>query len=119
MGADFSEVGTRIKRFRKQQKISQSELAEWIDCNQSHLSYVENGSKSVSLDMLVRIANALRVSADELLADYIDKTIQVDSKEFELLFQDCSDWERKTLLEMLKVTKNILKTYVPRNASDR
>ena len=114
MSADFNEVGNRIKRFRKRQGISQSELSEMIDCNQSHLSYVENGAKSVSLDLLVRIANALRVSADDLLVDYIDNSTKVESKEFVALFEDCTDWERKMLMEFLRATKNILKTCLPK-----
>ncbi len=44
----------------------------------------------MSLDMFVFVANALNVSADELLQDLLGNTISVSNHEFAELVSDCS-----------------------------
>ena len=66
MKLDNTKLGKRIKVIRKQKNISQMALSEIIDCSPNHLSYIENGNRSISLANFVRLANALGVSADEL-----------------------------------------------------
>ena len=62
----------------------------------------------MSLDTFVSIANALQVSADELLMDSIENTIKVSSHEFAAIISDCSEYERHILLEVaLAVKKSI------------
>ena len=50
-------------------KISQEELADLAHISRVHISYLERGERFPSLDSFINIANALNVSADELLAD--------------------------------------------------
>ena len=60
-------VGENIRRLRKERGLSQEELSEDSNITPGYLSDVENNKKSVSLETLVSIANALQVSPSELL----------------------------------------------------
>ena len=62
---DYTEIGTRIKELRLKKKLSQKELCELADITQGHLSKAENG-KAISEDLLKRLANALKVTEDDL-----------------------------------------------------
>ena len=68
---EFSKeaLGKKIKVIRKRKGVSQQALAEMANCSPTHISYCETGRRHMSVETLVRIANALHVTADELLID--------------------------------------------------
>lgn len=58
----------RIKTLRKQKNMSQQTLAHVASITQAYLSLLETGKKTnPSLDILLRIAEALEVSVTDLL----------------------------------------------------
>lgn len=71
---DTKAVGQRIKAKREQKHLTQENLAELIDVSPNHISVIERGVKIPRLDTFVAIANALAVSADELLVDVVDQS---------------------------------------------
>lgn len=60
-------VGRNIRRIRLERHMTQDELAEWASISTSYCANIERGMKSVSLLVLLDIANALQVSANDLL----------------------------------------------------
>lgn len=64
---DYYTLGKEIKRYRKKAGLTQEELAEIIDCSNTHIGQIENAGTKPSLEMVVRIANALNVTIDQLL----------------------------------------------------
>ena len=73
MYLNYQTIGKRIRLLRKQQHLSQLTLAEMVDKSPTYISLVENGQKGPSLEMLIDVANALKVTMDVLLAGYIDQ----------------------------------------------
>ena len=64
-------VGKRIQIAREEQRMTQLELAEKIGCTSQHISAIERGAKTPTLETFVAIAAALRVPADVLLQDVL------------------------------------------------
>ncbi|MGB7749526.1 MAG: helix-turn-helix transcriptional regulator [Verrucomicrobiia bacterium] len=62
-------VGQKIRACRKQAGLTQEKLAEKADLTYKYVGEVERGTVNISLDSLVRIAKALRVS----LRDFVDE----------------------------------------------
>ena len=60
-------LGRRIAALRKERCYTQTELADQVGAVQVVVSNYERGKLRPHPDMLVRLAKALRVSADELL----------------------------------------------------
>ena len=60
-------IGTLIAQLREQQGWSQRALAKWVGIDQSAVSRIEAGRRRLSADELQRFADALHISADELL----------------------------------------------------
>ena len=69
MVINYIAIGKKVRAIRKRRGLSQMVLAELIDRSPSYISCIETGSKSMSLETLVALANALNVSSDELLVD--------------------------------------------------
>lgn len=61
-------LGAVIKEKRKERKMTQEKLAEMVGISHPHMCNIERGSTKVSLQTLVRLANALNTTADGLLA---------------------------------------------------
>ena len=57
----YKKISGKIKEYRKEQGLTQLELAERVNISISYLSKIEatNCEKSFSLDILIEIANAL------------------------------------------------------------
>lgn len=58
-------VGRKIRRLRKERKLTQNELALRIGIQQSDLSRIERGEYRVSLDTLFRMLAEFKVSVSE------------------------------------------------------
>lgn len=109
MALNFVQIGKRVGEVRKRRGLSQHKLSEIIGKSPTYISYIEGGLKCMSLDTFVAVANALQVSADELLKDSIENTIVVSNHEFAALISDCSEYEKRVLLAMVTSAKEALR----------
>lgn len=67
MEFDKVEVGRRIAKRRKELSIKQNALADKLNYNKNHLSGIEHGRISPSLDLFVALCKELDVTPDYLL----------------------------------------------------
>lgn len=100
-------IGKRIKMARKRLHISQMQLAELSDLSNVYISNIENGKKMISLNSLIRIANVLQVSCDELL--YGNQISDISDTHSEMM--TFSTEERCMLIEILEKAKEIIADY--------
>lgn len=108
MAVDYNSLGRRIAHFRNQSGMSQEALSEKINVNFRHISNIETASKKPSLDAIVDIANALGVSADDLLMDSLEHHSSTADTELHRLLLDCNGLEEQIVTRMAKELKSIL-----------
>ena len=60
-------MGERIKQLRKQQRLSQEELAEKADIAKQSISLIEHGKQEIRAGTVISLADALGVTTDYLL----------------------------------------------------
>lgn len=110
MRTNHKLIGEHIRKMRVLKKLTQAELAELIGTSCPYLSQLETGHRKISLDILMRIANALEITTDSLLLG----TNLIYEDRFQLsmieLFEDCSCYEKQVILETAIALKSILKT---------
>lgn len=68
---ELKAIGRRIKLAREAAHFTQEQLAEAVNCTVQHISAIERGAKTPSLELFILIANAIDISADLLLADVL------------------------------------------------
>ncbi len=68
MVLDYLTLGRRIRDARKTKQWTQEKLAENAEISTSFMGHIERGSRKASVETLLRIATALGVSTDFLLA---------------------------------------------------
>lgn len=110
MDLDFKAIGQRIKIARIRKKLTQDTVSELINITPSHMSNIETGKSSVSLATLISIANVLGVSVDELLCDAVLDSKVVFEKELSEVLKDCSEYEIRVLVDILKASKESIRS---------
>ena len=110
MELDYKAIGKRIKIARIKKNLTQEAIADKIGITPQHVSNIETGNASVSLTTLVAIANTLTVSVNDLLCDTVLISKAVFEKEAKELFEDCNEYEIRVLVDVLKATKQSLRT---------
>ena len=63
---NYRRLGLNIAYYRKEKRLSQSQLAEKINISRTHMSRIETADCAVSLDVIFEICDALDISAKEL-----------------------------------------------------
>ena len=111
MALDYESIGKRIKRYRTDKKMSQEELGQAVGTVYKHVSNIETGAKAPSLELLVMIANALDVSADDLLTDNLKHSSSPVGTEIHDLLLDCNNDEKAILTKTVKFLKATLVEY--------
>ena len=94
MAIDYESLGKRIANARKQTGITQEALGEQLNMTRKHISVIETAINRPSLDTLVDIANALNVSADDLLVDSLTHSASTANSEIHRLLLDCNAIEQ-------------------------
>ena len=111
MAIDSVSIGNQIKKYRNRKGISQEELGAAVFVTGKHLSYVETGTKAPSLELLILIANALEVSADDLLVDNLMHTSSPVGQELHAILQDCDNDEKEMLIRLVKFMKELFREF--------
>ena len=106
---DYKAIGKRVKVARIKANMKQEQLAEIISVSPTHLSNIETGTTRVSLQTIVRLANALSVSADDLLCDNVVKAKVQFEKDIACIIEDCDAYEIRVIADIAKSVKDTLR----------
>lgn len=63
----FRDLGRRLAELRKEQGLTQGQMAERAECSQQMIAEYEAGKRNIPLWRLLTIADALGVAVDDLL----------------------------------------------------
>ena len=66
--------GQKVRLRREELDCTQAELARKIHTTQPYISRLERGNFNPSMNMIINIATALKISIDYLLLDTAEKT---------------------------------------------
>ena len=106
---NYAAIGHRIRCARKKKGMTQEELATHTDLTVPYISNIENNHTKLSLVSIAAIANALETTVDGLMYDnlkVLHNSYDADLKE---IVDDCSERERRIILDMIKQLKSSLK----------
>lgn len=99
-------LGERIRELRKQQGLTQEQLAELVEIEQKHVSRIELGKSAPTIDRLEKIAEVLNTPVKEFF-DYIhlaDRETKAESLE-ELL----KELDEETQQLAYKVCRSVIR----------
>lgn len=109
MELDYKAIGKRIKIARIKTDLTQEKLSEMVGVSPTHMSNVETRTTRVSLTTIVRIANALGITSDDLLCDSVIKAKVQFEKDIALVLEDCDEYEIRVIRDLAAAAKETLR----------
>lgn len=111
MEIDYSAIGIRIRRKRKDMGLTQQKLAELAQLEPSNISHIERGATKLGLPTIVSIANVLGCSVDELLCDSLATPLHAYEKEASDILAGCTNSQKAFITESMLSLKENLKRF--------
>ena len=102
MTLDYTEIGKRIARRRKELGLKQSEVEEKADLGYKYLSNIERSISIPSVEVIMRLAVALDTTPDEFLIG----TLSHDNQEW----KNISEMLRPMNAKQLSLAKSFLRS---------
>lgn len=100
MELDYSEIGKRIARRRKELGLRQVQVCERAGINDKYLSCIERATSIPSLEVVMKLALALDTTPDEFLTG----SIRYETDEW----RDVAELMRGMSKKQLELAKNFL-----------
>lgn len=93
-----------LKRLRKETGVSQQELADAVGVSQQSVNKYENHSIEPDIETIIRIADYLHVSVDELIGHTRERGEALCADELRLIadYRNLSARQRRALRELLE-----------------
>ncbi|WP_458407704.1 helix-turn-helix domain-containing protein [Anaerotignum sp.] len=98
----MSEFAKNLRKFRKQKGYSQEKLAKALNYGYTAIANYESGRNEPSLDDLIRLAEALDVTLDELIG------MEFTTKEKELIsfFKKLNVENKNRILDLIQALQS-------------
>ena len=109
MDKSFSLIGKRINEVRRSKCISQEKLAELTGLSKSYIYKIEAGCRNLTVQTLLKLAEALEMSVAEMFRDECELVID---ERVQLLFRNYTKQEAEFLFYMLKQYEEARKRYL-------
>lgn len=103
MAIDYSVIGERLKKARKEKGLTQEQLAEKIDVSIAFLSRIERGSSQINLKRLSQVCEILEITEGDILNGTSSKSTKYLDFEFANLLKNCSADKQKLIYDIAKV----------------
>ena len=97
------KMAATIVEKRKSKKITQAQLAEMIDISTIHMSHMETGSVSMSLECLIKICDSLDITPDDLLLGEYKLNTMSTSKLLTSIMENLTVDERKMIIDFAEL----------------
>jgi transcriptional regulator with XRE-family HTH domain len=102
---DYKDFGQRVRTMRRNNNLTQEELAEKAGISTSFLGHIERGSRIASLETLVALCNILKTTPQYLLGASLDDDLTPH------LPADFSPEQRSKLSAFLRVAQDTIENW--------
>lgn len=99
---DYVALGKRIRAERKKQNLTQEQLAELAGISDSFMGHIERGGRTLSIETLARLANALHLSIEYIVCGEYNYQPNMLPQEVHDALGKMSDGQRKVFLSIMK-----------------
>lgn len=100
-------IGSKIKEFRTEKKLTQDELAEYLNTTPQTISRYEKGERKIDNDMLFLLANYFHVPINSFFPTSINNSHTLDKKD--MIFINLEEDDKELLLHLKKIIDNYSK----------
>ncbi len=95
----MSAFPENLRKYRKRKKLSQAEVSKKLNYGYTAVANYESGRNEPSIDTLIKLAEILDVTVDEL----VGAKMQTEEQELLAAFKKITPLKRKTILTLINL----------------
>lgn len=99
---DYNALGARIKNKRLEQNLTQEQLAEKVELSAVYIGQIERGERKMTIETLVKLANSLNSSIEELLKDSTSSNINARLNELVNIAKELDTSDIDKVIDVIK-----------------
>ena len=94
-------IGRAFQECRKNNNLTQSEVAEMAGLEPRYISQIERGISKGSIDTLIKLCNAYKITPDVILYDLLDEKVKKEIDVYDEKFKKISMRDKETINKMI------------------
>ena len=99
---DYVALGARIKNKRLERNLTQEQLAEKVELSAVYIGQIERGERKMTIDTLVKLANSLNSSIEELLKDSTSSNVNARLNELVNIAKELDTSDIDKVIDVIK-----------------
>lgn len=95
-------IGKVFQEYRLKNNLTQNQVSDLTDVEPRHLSQIERGISKGSIDTLIKLCNAYKITPDIVLYDLLDDSVKKTFKAHDDSFKKLSVRDKETIQSLIK-----------------
>lgn len=94
-------IGNKFQEYRLKNNLTQNQVAEITGLEPRHISQIERGLSKGSIDTLLKLYNAYKITPDIILYDLLDEDLKKDVSIYAENFKKLNQKDKKSILHFI------------------
>lgn len=94
-------IGNKFQEYRLKNNLTQNQVAELTGLEPRHISQIERGLSKGSIDTLLKLCNAYKITPDIVLYDLLDENLKNDVSIYEEKFKKITKNDKESILHFI------------------
>ena len=94
-------IGNKFQEYRLKNNLTQNKVAEITGLEPRHISQIERGLSKGSIDTLLKLCNAYKITPDIILYDLLDEDLKKDVSIYAENFKKLNQKDKKSILHFI------------------
>lgn len=94
-------IGNKFQEYRLKKNLTQNQVAEITGLEPRHISQIERGLSKGSIDTLLKLCNAYKITPDIILYDLLDEDLKKDVSIYAENFKKLNQKDKKSILHFI------------------
>lgn len=94
-------IGNKFQEYRLKNNLTQNQVAEITGLEPRHISQIERGLSKGSIDTLLKLCNAYKITPDIILYDLLDEDLKKDVSIYAENFKKLNQKDKKSILNFI------------------
>lgn len=95
-------IGNKFQEYRLKNNLTQNQVAELTGLEPRHISQIERGLSKGSIDTLLKLCNAYKITPDIVLYDLLDEDLKNNVSIYEEKFKKLSQRDKESILHLIE-----------------
>ncbi len=94
-------IGKKCHEYRLKNNLTQNQVAELTGLEPRHISQIERGLSKGSIDTLLKLCNAYKITPDVILYDLLDEKIKNSVSIYDEKFKKLSKRDKESIIHFI------------------